>query len=109
MRVELSKMEFFESGMALCAARLGVMSPAFLAKFDTYKIYLDFLSKANGVNESRKTTALRDTIDKTGLGYSYVYRCVQWFEDGLQNSGKQKVGELTTFNRSKDKSNGSPV
>lgn len=92
---EMTRFEFFESGMALVGARMGIVPINFLVKYDVYKTFLAFMSK--GI---RKSTAIIYTADKCYCDPSTVARYIYWFErdnKALQEAAKDGIAQTATF------------
>ena len=79
----MSRLEFFEKGFGLVAVRLGMMSPAFLEKYDMYKTYQDYLDKFSDLG-FRKSVAMaqKKTQDHFKCGYHTLRRATIFFEEG---------------------------
>jgi hypothetical protein len=83
----MTKFEFFEMGYGLIAARLGLVSPTILAKYDVYKTYLknleycedDLKEDGHGIISAR---AKKLTMQECKCGYYMVARAVTYFEEG---------------------------
>jgi hypothetical protein len=72
----MTRWEFFESGLGLIAAKLGVIPIDLLVKYDCYKTYKDFLSKGHTVAESKVLAS-----DKCRYHYASIARAIYWFEE----------------------------
>ena len=82
----MTRLEFFESGVGLRAARMGLVNIALLAKYDIYKRYLD---KKNKMVTNRKSKLqIRQEIgfiklkvcEECRCNYSSVVRAIIFFE-----------------------------
>lgn len=72
----MSRFEFFESGLGLMAARLGVIPIDLLTKYDSYKTYQEFITKGHNQAEARTLAS-----DQCRCHYSSIVRAIYWFED----------------------------
>lgn len=72
----MTKFQFFESGYALAATRLGLISPAMMAKYDIYKTYLENLLKTGKSSAAKKLT-----MKFYNCHYSTMVRAIYFFEE----------------------------
>lgn len=80
----MTRFEYFESGQALAAVRMGVANADWLSKYDVYKFFLDRRRKGD-----TRTQAIMAAADYARCHYTSVYRYVCWFEEeGLQFPAK---------------------
>lgn len=84
----MTKLQFFEAGLALIGARLGLVSPATLGKYDIYKTYLEFLETSKQKTPCKKqANARKDTAAKFRCDYATVAKAIYFFErDGYKES-----------------------
>lgn len=71
----VSRFEFFESGLGLVAAKLGVISIDRLVTYDIYKTYRDLVDAGSSGEDARRLT-----VEKHGYHYSTIARAIYWFE-----------------------------
>ena len=72
----MSRWEFFESGLGLIAAKLGVIPIDLLVKYDCYKTYREFLAKGHVPGEAKLLAS-----DQCRYHYSSIVRSIYWFEE----------------------------
>lgn len=91
----MTRFEFFESGMGLAAARIGIISIGVLIKYDAYKTYREFIE--SGI---KKSLAIVKTAEKCSCDQSTVARYIYWFErddEALQKPAKNQPDQMHTF------------
>ncbi len=71
----MTRLEFFESGTGLIAAKIGVIPVDLLTKYDNYRTYLDFKKDGHGDAESKVLAS-----DKCRCHYASIVRAIYWFE-----------------------------
>lgn len=71
----MTRLEFFEKGYGLIAAKLGVVPFSLLVKYDIYKTYREFLKAGQPEEEARRLT-----VKGCKYHYSTVARSIYWFE-----------------------------
>jgi hypothetical protein len=81
----MTRYEFFESGMALTGAKIGIVPIDMLVKYDVYKTYRDLLESG-----TKKSLALVGAAEKSGCDRSTVARYVYWFEDEPRPTGSNR-------------------
>lgn len=72
----ITRFEFFESGQALIAVRLGVIPIDLLTKYDSYKTYLDCID--SGLNQAQARII---ASKHCRCHYSSIVRAIYWFEN----------------------------
>lgn len=72
----MSRYDFFESGLGLFAARLGIIPVDLLTKYDSYKTYKDLLAEGKDQAEARKQAAINCRCH-----YASIVRAIYWFEE----------------------------
>lgn len=78
----MTRFEYFESGQALIAARLGVIPVDLLTKYDSYRTYRDFLTEGHDPAKARIMAS-----KQCRCHYSSIVRAIYWFErDGPNNT-----------------------
>lgn len=87
----MTKFEFFESGLALTAVKLGLMDIKFLWRYDLYKTYLSFVNEGFSSTQARKKT-----IEFYNEEYLNVARAIYLFEPG-ERSGKSGRPKKNSF------------
>lgn len=71
----MNRWEYFESGMALVAVKIGVIPIDLLTKYDSYKTYRDILALGHNEAQARAMAA-----EKCRCHYSSIVRAIYWFE-----------------------------
>lgn len=71
----MNRWEFFESGLGLMAAKLGVIPIDLLTKYDSYKTYKELLAEGND-----QASAKLMASDKCRCHYTTIIRAIYWFE-----------------------------
>lgn len=71
----MSRLEFFEKGYGLIAAKLGVIPFSLLIKYNIYKTYREFIEAGKTSEQARKLT-----VDECHYHYCTVARSIYWFE-----------------------------
>lgn len=76
----MTRLEFFESGLAQQAMDMKIVSEGMFAKFVRYKAYM--ILRSNGVPV---TQAMEEASEQVGCSYSRMYWAVKFF-DGFAKS-----------------------
>jgi hypothetical protein len=71
----MTRFEFFESGQALIAAKIGVIPIDLLTKYDSYRTYRDYLAEGFDQAKARLLAS-----DQCRCHYSSIVRAIYWFE-----------------------------
>lgn len=96
----MTRLEFFESGLALIAFRLGLLSGSKLGLYDLYKTYSEFFDQTKNSTKARELTMIERNVE-----YYEVARSIYFFEDiehrkrkpNLQNSANNLRTQSITF------------
>jgi hypothetical protein len=79
----VTRLQFFESGSGLIAVRLGMMSPAFLERYDMYKTYDAYHEKFKDLGFRQSLImARKKTQEAYNCSYHTLRRVIIFFEEG---------------------------
>lgn len=85
----MTRIEYFDKGLALIGAKIGVVPVEWLVKYDVYKVYLDFVAAGNTKAQAKLLTA-----DQCKCHRSSVERYIAKFEnEEIENVSPKKSGK----------------